>query len=437
MGQLTLPYAQDRLMPVDLHVSRMNHVALALVLLVGVPACSTIEDGPEQDAAEADTAVDVAVNDVALTPDVSEDPAPDAPPADATLEDTAPDAGDASDASSDDVPTPDAQADAEADTVPSPDTAPACGDGVCDDSEDCARCEADCGACAAVCGDGQCDDGETCTTCDADCGACADNEAPGFIPIDVGTYLMGSPDTEPGRYEQEVVRSVTLTRPLQVALTEVTQEAWFTQMGNNPSFVDACGAGCPVEFVNWYEALAYANALSEAYGFPACYVLEGCDTVPGNGMVCDTVGVTAESGLVLDCDGYRLPTEAEWEYLARGGRGEAWPCGDDSDCVRRIAWYEVNSSGRTHQVNSLQPNAFGLYDTHGNVWEWAWDGYVAELSDEAVVDPTGDDAAPERAIRGGSWINTIRATRSATRVGLPPETRNGHLGFRLVRTDLR
>ena len=420
-------------MPADTDSWRRHQgVVLPALVLLAASACSTIDDSPEPDA--LDTArPDVSIADTALSPDTEADVAdatatPDVP---APTPDAAP--SDVDDTTEADTEAPDAAPDVDADVLP----APECGDGTCDDAEDCRSCAADCGPCASICGDGTCDDGEDCTGCADDCGACADNEAPGFVPVEVGTFLMGSPDTEPGRYPQEVVRSVTLTQPLLVAATEVTQEAWFTLMGNNPSFVDACGAGCPVEFVNWFEALAYANALSRTYGFPECYALEGCDTVPGNGMVCATVTVATDTGAVGDCRGYRLQTEAEWEYVARAGRGEAWPCGDDDTCVRRIGWYEVNSSNRTHQVNSLQPNAFGLYDTHGNVWEWAWDGYVADLSPDPITNPAGDDAAPERAIRGGSWINTIRATRSATRVGLPPDTRNGHLGFRLVRTNTR
>jgi formylglycine-generating enzyme required for sulfatase activity len=189
---------------------------------------------------------------------------------------------------------------------------------------------------------------------------------------------------------------------------EVTQGEWQAAMGNNPSEFKNCGANCPVEQVSWDDAVGYANALSRREELPECY---SGSTFSG-----------------ISCKGYRLPTEAEWEYAARAGtRGATY--GRDIDSV---AWYDQNARGSTHVVLQKQPNAWGLYDMLGNVWEWTGDWY--DVYPGRVIDPTGPVSGSGRVIRGGSWADFARYARASDRVAVPEGSRNSALGFRLVRT---
>ena len=137
---------------------------------------------------------------------------------------------------------------------------------------------------------------------------------------------------------------------------------------------------------------------------------------------------------------YRLPTEAEWEYAARAGATGDYCFGNDVQQLRWYAWYADNAGGTTHPVGTLQPNAGGLYDMHGNVWEWAQDWYESQeyarrvAAGTAVVDPTGPAAGSNRVLRGGSWFYGAGDCRSASRYDIAPGYRNASIGFRLLRT---
>lgn len=230
-----------------------------------------------------------------------------------------------------------------------------------------------------------------------------------FNLIPAGTFMMGSPEGEPGRRGNENQHQVTLTRPFYMQTTEVTQGQWKALMGRNPSRYPDCGDDCPVERVSWHyvqEFIAELNKLGEGT--------------------------------------YRLPTEAEWEYAARAGSTTAFANGDITEIGSKhdpnldaMGWYAYNSGGRTHRVAQKQPNAWGLYDMHGNVWEWVQDGakYYENYPSGSVTDPEGTSTGPLRVLRGGSCFDGARSCRSANRHFDVPESRpNFGLGFRLLRT---
>jgi len=229
----------------------------------------------------------------------------------------------------------------------------------------------------------------------------------GYVRIAPGTFRMGSPDAEEGRQDDETQHNVTITRAFCMKTTEVTQGEWQADMGDNPSAFPGCGPNCPVEQVSWDDAVAYANALSRREGLPECYT------------------GSAFSG--LDCGGYRLPTESEWEYAARAGATAATYGPLDA-----VGWYAGNSGGSTQAVGGKAANRFGLYDMLGNVWEWTSDWYDSYPG--TVTDPTVRARGSTRVARGGSWSIYAFLARSANRYVYAPGDRNSSLGFRLSRT---
>ena len=233
--------------------------------------------------------------------------------------------------------------------------------------------------------------------------------ASGMVLVKPGTFTMGSPSSEEGRDDDEGPQhTVRITRSFWLGATEVTQGEYTALMGKNPSKFTACGDKCPVEQVSWDEAVAFANARSRKEGLPECYS-----------------GSTFKG---LSCKGYRLPTEAEWEYAARAGTTGA-RYGELDD----VAWYDGNSGSTTHPVGTKQPNAWGLHDMLGNVWEWTGDGWGAYASGTAT-DPLGSGDGSLRVLRGGSWGNGARGVRAAYRFRGVPSLRLDNLGFRLARS---
>lgn len=215
---------------------------------------------------------------------------------------------------------------------------------------------------------------------------------PIILPGEEATFLMGSPDSEPGRYSDELQHKVTLSRPFSMQTTQITQAQWQEFMGTNPSHFR--GSENPVEHVSWEDCQAFIAKLNS----------------------------TQEEFT------YRLPTEAEWEFACRArSHGEYQGCTLDE-----IAWYLENSEGKTHAVGKKKPNAFGLYDMHGNVWEWCSDWYAPY--EKVRLNPLGPSSGSDRVIRGGSWNSIPAYLRSARRSNVQPSSRYFDLGFRLVRT---
>jgi len=263
---------------------------------------------------------------------------------------------------------------------------------------------------------------------------------------------MGSPKDEwghPATAEDQI--EVTLTRGFSILQYELTQKQWTAHGLANPSGLwdndtgDCLEPGCPVGRVTWFEALAFSNLLSEAEGFSQCYQLIGCSGILGEGMACETVKVTVPS--LYDCQGYRLPTEAEWEYAARAGTTSAFYSGDitlysaESDCnpdegLEPIAWYCHNAGPTTHPVGEKAPNGWGLYDMSGNAHEWVQDHYTpGGYGSGPLTDPDGDFVQNDvRVKRGGAFNLWASACRSANRSSSPWESRTPSIGFRLVRT---
>jgi formylglycine-generating enzyme required for sulfatase activity len=217
------------------------------------------------------------------------------------------------------------------------------------------------------------------------------------VYISPGTFMMGSPESEEDRDNDEDRHEVTLTQGYYLQTTEVTQGQWQAVMGDNPSYFESCGADCPVEMVSWDDIQEFIKELNQR-----------------------------------DSDyQYRLPTEAEWEYAARAGSETRFGFGDSDETLKEYAWFKDNSGRETHPVSEKRPNKWGLYDMHGNVYEWCQDRY-GDYPTGSVTDPQGPSSGAYRVLRGGSWYYGARNCRSAIRLRSSPDDRYDDDGFRLT-----
>ena len=265
-----------------------------------------------------------------------------------------------------------------------------------------------------------------------------------WIKVKAGTFSMGSPTTEKCRQPAgvpETQHQVTLSRDFEILTTEVTQKQFESLLGFNPSRFSTCGGTCPVEQVQWRTATAYCNALSRVRGYKRCYYCKGS----GIALSCQVPG-TYHHSEIYKCPGYRLPTEAEWEYAYRAGSttafygGEIQTCDGNDDTLAPLAWYLRNSNLTTHPVAQKKPNAWGLYDMAGNVWEYCHDWLQQDLGKQAINDPMGMEPGklPQRLLKGGSALLYPQEARAAFREGynpaLPDKGEPRIIGFRCVRT---
>lgn len=284
---------------------------------------------------------------------------------------------------------------------------------------------------------------------------CVDN----WCVIPSGCFKMGSPEKEPCRYapnEQE--HFVTLTHGFQIMQSEVTQNEFKKHMGYNPSSNFSCGLNCPVEMISWHESSAFCNELSKLKGYAECYEDFGSKKICTKNTDCSNSyelcikGICSRyrisnkySGIsktIYECPGYRLPTDAEWEYAYRSGTNAAYYNGKNSQATCKtndlnaslIGWYKANSNSLLHIVKQKNPNLWGIYDMPGNVWEWCndWQDHGALKKDE--TNPLGPTSGTQKIIRGGSWGGNPEHLRAAYKASWKPIAQNSVSSFRCVKT---
>ena len=245
-----------------------------------------------------------------------------------------------------------------------------------------------------------------------------------MIELPGDTFLMGSPRSNSEAYDDERPQHEVAVSAFCISRYPVTRQLYRDIVGSAPKewSRDTKDHLLPANFVAWFEAATFCNALSAHVGLAPCYRIDG-----------ERVEWDREA------DGYRLPTEAEWEYACRAGTTSKWFFGDDSTELGHYAWFASNSEDKVHPVGEKKPNRWDLHDMIGNVWEWCWDwyaGYPSKLS-QAENDPTGPANGTRRVLRGGSWVDDPWLLRSALRFWDSPVVSDDVIGFRCMRRPRR
>jgi formylglycine-generating enzyme required for sulfatase activity len=239
--------------------------------------------------------------------------------------------------------------------------------------------------------------------------------------INGGRFQMGTPIMEKGRQKNQGLRHRVTLGSFSMGIFPVTQAEYQAVMGANPSSFK--GGDLPVENVSWDEAVNFCNRLSRREGLTPAYTVDGANVTWNRGAT-----------------GYRLPTEAEWEYACRAGTTTPFSTG------KRITTDQANFDGnfpynkkdygiyreKTTAAGSFAPNPWGLYDMHGNVWEWCWDWH-GKYPQSSQKDPAGPPSGNRRVLRGGSWYYAAKYARSGSRISNYPSYRNNYIGFRVAR----
>ena len=249
---------------------------------------------------------------------------------------------------------------------------------------------------------------------------------------------MGSPSNECERQLDEDQHQVTLTNVFSIMQHEVTQGEFKSVVGTNPSHFASCGSTCPVEMVTWHMAADYCNRLSTKSGLAPCYTCNGTAA----SMLCDTKPKFLGTK-IYTCKGYRLPTDAEWEYAYRGGTQTPfyngtncsynWDMGVPKDPnADQIAWYDYTANKKTHPGGGKLANPWGLHDMSGNVYEWIHDRYAKSLGKIHVVNPCVEKSGTYRGMRGGSYSKPPMYLRAANRASYDDVKQYGEVGFRCV-----
>jgi formylglycine-generating enzyme required for sulfatase activity len=248
-----------------------------------------------------------------------------------------------------------------------------------------------------------------------------------FVRLEAGEFLMGTTEDQVDQLmglfpnsnrewfdAEQPQHPVTISRPFFLGIHQVTQGQYLAVTGNNPSKFKGSD-DLPVERVSWLDALNFCNKLSEREQRTPFYRITGAQ-------------VTVAGG-----EGYRLPTEAEWEYACRARSATLYPFGDEASKLDEHAWYTSNAEGKTHPVGRKSPNHWALHDMLGNVWEWCDDGYHEKYyASSPPADPAGASGASRRVIRGGCWGNSPGGCRPAFRFGRMPGSEHDDLGFRIA-----